>query len=984
MATLSRADLARLGFLAPERALAAFERLAGRHEGLADVALPLVGGVADPDLALESLAQLADADPELPRRLADPATARRVLAVLGASAALGRWLARRPADLAVLEAAPDRLGAAALRADLLAAVGADPGSAMPSASAPAAGDDLRHAYRRHLLRVAARDLTAADPAEALPAVAAELADLADATVEAALAVARAEVADSDQVRLAVVALGKTGAQELNYVSDVDVLYLAEPAADADGQPRCSPDAAIDIATRLVAALTRACSEQTAAGSIWPIDANLRPEGAAGPLVRSLAAMRRYYSHWASNWEFQAMLKARPMAGDQALGEAFGAVVGPLVWTAAQRDGFVDETQAMRARVVAHIPPRERDREIKLGAGGLRDTEFSVQLLQLVHGRTDERLRLRATLPALQALVDHGYIGRADGAALARAYRFQRLLEHRVQLYQLRRTHLMPDDADGLRRLARSVGLSQAEAVGKAWRESARVVQRLHQRVFYSPLLEAVARIPTEDIRLTADEAQVRLRALGYGDPAAALRHIEALSSGLSRRAEIQRQLLPAMLGWFAAGPNPDMGLLAFRQLSDALGNSPFYLRALRDEGATAERLARILATSRYATTLLRRAPAMVEALVGDPVAPVKERAALVEEMTAVTARRDETDLGRPLRAARGRELVRVAMADILGEADIRRVGRELSDITDAALEAALAAARREVPEAPEMAVVALGRWGGREMSYASDADLMFIAADTADPAALRAAGEVVTAMRRLLQTPGPDPGLILDTDLRPEGKDGPVVRTLASYLAYYARWSSTWEAQALVRARHGAGRADLTTALFAAVDPLRYPPDGPTKAQIMEIRRLKGRMEAERLPRGTNPRSHVKLGPGGLADVEWTVQLCQLRHGADIPGLRSTSTLEALEAARAAGCLEDGEAADLAEAWIFASRLRNAITLLRDRPSDVIPGDATQAGQVAEILGYEPGGASHLSHDWGQLALRAKKAVDRRFWGLGE
>jgi glutamate-ammonia-ligase adenylyltransferase len=693
-------------------------------------------------------------------------------------------------------------------------------------------------------------------------------------------------------------------------------------------------------------------------------------------------MRRYYERWAKNWEFQAMLKARPMAGDLDLGQAFCDLVGGLVWNAAQREGFVDETQAMRRRVVAHISPKEHDREIKLGPGGLRDTEFSVQLLQLVHGRTDERLHLRGTLPALEALIDHGYIGRADGAALADAYRFQRLLEHRVQLYHLRRTHLMPDDPAGLRRLARATGLSQAEAVLKRWRESTRVVLRLHQRVFYSPLLEAVARIPTEQIRLTPAAAQVRLKALGYGDPAAALRHIEALSSGLSRRAEIQRQLLPAMLGWLAAGPNPDMGLLAFRQVSDALGHSPFYLRALRDEGAMAQRLARILATSRYATTLLRRAPAMVELLVDDEIAPVKDRAALVAEMSVVVARHDEEGSGHALQAVRSRELVRVAMADILGQADVRRVGRELSDITDASLEAALAVARREVPGAPEMAIIALGRWGGREMSYASDADLLYIVADSDDPATLRTAHNVVTTIRELLNVTGPDPGLVLDTDLRPEGKDGPIVRTLNSYLAYYERWSSTWEAQALIRARHGAGRADLTAAFLTAVDRLRYPEGGPTKTQVMEIRRLKSRMEAERLPRGTNPRQHVKLGPGGLSDVEWTIQLLQLRHAGAIPALRTTNTLDALAAARAAGLVGDADAADLAAAWTFASRLRNAIMLLRDKPSDSLPADSTVAGQVAEILGYEPGGASHLGHDWGQVAFHAKQVVDQLFWDL--
>ena len=236
----------------------------------------------------------------------------------------------------------------------------------------------------------------------MPGVADELSDLADATLEAALAIARAKVGEERlQTRLAVVGLGKCGAQELNYVSDVDVLFVAEPALDEDGEPLISNDAAITTATRMAAELTRICSAHTKAGTIWEVDAALRPEGKAGQLVRTLASHQTYYEKWAKTWEFQAMLKARPSAGDLELGQAFVDMVAPMVWAAAERENFVSDTQAMRKRVVAHIPARDAGREIKLGEGGLRDVEFSVQLLQLVHGRADERLRLRATLEALR-------------------------------------------------------------------------------------------------------------------------------------------------------------------------------------------------------------------------------------------------------------------------------------------------------------------------------------------------------------------------------------------------------------------------------------------------------------------------------------------------------------------------------------------------------------------------------------------------------
>ena len=276
---------------------------------------------------------------------------------------------------------------------MLEAVDADPDAELPVATEPT-GDGLRLAYRAMILRIAARDLCAPEPIEAMPQVADELSDLADATLEAALAIARAKVGDNAlKTRLAVVGLGKCGAQELNYVSDVDVLFVAEPALDSDGEPLLASDAAITTATRMAAELTRICSAHTKAGTIWEVDANLRPEGRSGQLVRTLASHETYYQKWAKTWEFQAMLKARPSAGDLELGQAFVDMVAPLVWTSAERENFVSDSQAMRKRVVAHIPARDAGRELKLGEGGLRDVEFSVQILQLVHGRADERLRV---------------------------------------------------------------------------------------------------------------------------------------------------------------------------------------------------------------------------------------------------------------------------------------------------------------------------------------------------------------------------------------------------------------------------------------------------------------------------------------------------------------------------------------------------------------------------------------------------------------
>ncbi len=975
------ARLARLGFADATTAAAMVEAW-GAHGSpdQIEAALARLPGTADPDLALAGFNQLVLARPGLFAELeSNHEFSRRLIAVLGASVALNQHLAGHPDDVAVLLGSVERRSADELRDELLAAVGADPGSATPVAPATRS-NDLRRGYRRCLLRIAARDLTAADPLAVLPDIAGELADLADGTLEAALALARGEVRGWERCRIGIIALGKTGARELNYVSDVDVLYVAEPALGESGEPVCEPAEAVGIATKLASALSRTCSAHTAAGTIWQVDANLRPEGKAGPLVRTMASHRAYYGKWAKNWEFQAMLKARPMAGDRALAAEFVDLVWPMVWRVADNDQFVGETQAMRRRVIALLPAKEANNEIKLGAGGLRDVEFSVQLLQLVHGRSDERLRLRGTFEALDALVDHGYVGRADGFDLGTAYRLQRLLEHRIQLYRLRRTHLMPEDKLNQRWLARSIGLAETDELMHLWRATTRRVLTLHQRMFYSPLLEAVARIPSAEVTLTTEAAETRLLALGYGDPKAALRHIQALSQGMTRQAEIQRQLLPAMLTWFTAGPNPDHGLLAFRKVSEELGSTPWYLRALRDGDAMAEHLARILASSRYAVDLLLRAPKEA-ALLGDPKGLLpRPGAEVLAEMRTASRRHDSpADAVGAIRASRRNELLRLAMADLLGQIDVPELGKALSELAGATLDAALEVASRGV-QVPPIAVIAMGRWGGRELAYASDADAMFVVADSDDPNATSAAMTVVSRLRALLAKPGPDPALEIDIDLRPEGKGGAMVRSLASYAAYYQRWSSTWESQALLRASVGAGEVALGEELLADIDRIRYPAEGLAKSQLHEIRKLKARMEAERMPRGGDPGRHVKLGPGGLSDVEWVVQLLQLQHAGTIGELRTTGTLEALDAAAEAELITLSDADALRSAWLMASRIRNAVMLLRGRAADSLPTDSRELSAVALILGYSRGESSLLVEDYRKRARLARQVMDRVFW----
>ncbi|MGY1823461.1 bifunctional [glutamine synthetase] adenylyltransferase/[glutamine synthetase]-adenylyl-L-tyrosine phosphorylase [Geodermatophilus sp. SYSU D00079] len=1012
--------LVRFGFLDGERAARLLSEPAmglwdlERNEPADPEAGPVVSALArtgDPDLAVRSLRRLVESldreDPAggsaaalLARLRGSAALRARLLAVLGASSGLADHLAAHPGDWTVLDSdgrGPSRPTPQALERQMLIAVGADPddppwgvrlGKAAPDASPQRIGE-LRLAYRRAILSLAGRDL-----GEGLTAdeVAAELADIAAAVLTAGLALAVAEQpADAAACRLAVIALGKTGGRELNYVSDVDVVFVGEPVDPAEAET-----GAIRSATRVAAALMRICRE-----AAWEVDAALRPEGKAGALVRTLAGHAAYYAQWASTWEFQALLKMRPVAGDPDLGRSYVEELWPLVWKAGDRPGFVAEVQAMRRRVLENIPPAQAERELKLGRGGLRDVEFAVQLLQLVHGRVDPSLRVGGTVPALMALSAGGYVGRDDAATLIASYRFLRTVEHRLQLLRLRRTHLLPTDEQQLRWLARSLGYKpdhRGEAVDVLDAELAlhtREVRRLHEKLFYRPLLSAVARVPGDAAQLGSKAAGDWLRALGFADPDGALRHMGALTGGVSRSASMQKYLLPVVLQTLADSADPDAGLLAYRKVSEALGGNQWYLRLLRDEGQVAERLAQLLGSSQYVASLLTRTPEALRILADDAELQPRSAATLAGAWRQASARAaDPQDGVRVLRGLRRSELLRVAAADLLGMLDVQQVGQALTDIAVATLQVGLDAAIRvhaaeagtdpaDVPT--DVAVIGMGRLGGGEMGYGSDADVLFVhrpREGAEDARATAAANAIAHTLRRLLGEPAPDPAFEVDADLRPEGRQGALVRSLDSYREYYQRWMSVWEVQALLRAVPVAGDEALGTAFVELVDPIRYPADGLTAEQVAEIRRIKARVERERLPRGADPATHTKLGRGGLADVEWTVQLLQLQHAAEVPALRLPSTVGALVALREAGLLGADDADALRTAWELACRARNAVFLVRGRPSDQLPRPGTELAGVARASGYGPDAdPGQFLDDYGRATRHARAVVDAVFYG---
>jgi glutamate-ammonia-ligase adenylyltransferase len=955
-------------------------------DGPAEASEPVLHAVsltADPDQTLLGVDRLRDATgadwPELNRALHDNAGLRgRLLAVLGGSTVLSDFLVGSPEHWQRL-AEPAAASVEEYTDRLLHAVRLD-GEQLPRGRDAVRA--LRSGYRGLLLEIAAADLGfLVEPELEQPSyadVTERLTALAEAALRVGLAIGWLECggnSDENPTQLSVIAMGKTGGRELNYVSDVDVIFVGEGD--------------LSLATRVASAMMRLVG-----AACFEIDAALRPEGKAGVLVRTLDGHAAYYRKWARTWEFQALLKARPVAGDAELGASYADVVAPMVWSAAERENFVDDVRAMRRRVEKHIPAELADRELKLGRGGLRDVEFAVQLLQLVHGRADPGLRSPSTMEALEALGGGGYLGRADAAELESAYEFLRGVEHRLQLHRLRRTHLFPaeSEASELRWLARACGVQPArgrsagEVLTAEFRRQLVTVRKLHEKVFYRPLLESVAKVPTDALRLTTEQAEDRLGALGYAAPDGALNHIRALTSGVSRRAAIQKTLLPVLLDRFADTPDPDGGLLAYRKVSEALADTPWYLRVLRDEGAVVENLATVLGSSKLVPELLVRAPEVLR-LLGNPHELVGKRPdeVALSLIHAVGRHSFLYNAVSTARSLRRHEMLRVACADLLGLLEVADVCAALTSVWDAVLQATLAVSqRRRGDGVARIAVIGMGRLGGGELGYGSDADVLFVCEPhdgASDADAVRYATEVTSTLSRLLGTPSQDPAMKVDADLRPEGRSGPLVRTLSSYRAYYARWGEVWEAQALLRARVVAGDEELGKRFIEMVDAIRYPDGGLPAAQAREVRRIKARVDTERLPKGMDARKNAKLGPGGLADVEWTVQLLQLSHGHSLPGLRTVSTLGALDALADASLVDPADVDALREAWQLATRVRNATTLVRGKPVDQVPAAGKELAAVARILGHPPEqDPGEFLDSYLRTTRRARAVVERIFY----
>jgi glutamate-ammonia-ligase adenylyltransferase len=876
---------------------------------------------AAPTEVRTALARLTALHPDLPDRMAadpDGTFTRALVAVAGASRSLTRLLTADAAALDVI-------------ADL----------AHRPPCTPANPDELVRWKRLELLRLAARDLVGLDGFEVTGSA---LARMATDVLQASIDLARPPSG------LAIVAMGKTGGDELNYASDVDIMVVGERSDDET-----------ERAARNVLAIARRC---------FRVDPALRPEGRDGPLVRTIDG---YATHWAERaeaWEFQALLKARAVAGDAELRRAFDRTAAEHLWSRPFSADDLRAVRAMKARTEA-VATRARTghRELKRTPGGIRDVEFAVQLLQLVHGRHDPALRSRATLDALGALAAAGYIDADDGDLLADSFELLRRVENALQLVEEQPVHALPDDPAARRRLARVLRYratperSADQQLDDDLAECRSTVRSIHERLWFRPLLEAFA---GADAPLRPEAAADRLAAFGFTDAERTRQAVRELTRGLTRSSRLMQQLLPVLLGWLSDAPDPDLGLLGLRTLASGPARSNALAGVFRDSPEVARRLCLVLGTSRHLGRLLEHNPDLIADLGAADAFRLRRRDELVQAARgALDWRDDVADRRTTLHRLTDREGLRIGAHDVLGLASTPEVGHALTHLAEAAVVAALDGLRPGVP----FAVIALGRLAGGELSYASDLDLVFVH-EASGPDEAAEADRVASGFNRLLNGDTPA-GMIydVDLDLRPEGRNGPLSRTLPAWEVYLGRWAQTWERQALARCRAVAGDPDLSARFLTLVDGFVW--HGLTAEDRRSIRRMKARIERARLPARDDPEFHLKLGRGALADVEWTVQMLQLAHD-----VRQPSTVRAIAELHDRRFLAADDAEVLLDAYRFCEEARNRWFLVRGQRSDSLPG-----GRSLEVLARSLGTTGPALRDhYRRVTRRSRRVVERLFY----
>ncbi|MBI4508985.1 MAG: bifunctional [glutamate--ammonia ligase]-adenylyl-L-tyrosine phosphorylase/[glutamate--ammonia-ligase] adenylyltransferase [Deltaproteobacteria bacterium] len=823
------------------------------------------------------------------------------------------------------------------------------------------------AYRaREYIRLGARELGLGDRAE----VGRELSYLADACLCAAIRFHDAElcaavgeplqVADDGTTRragLVVMGMGKLGGLELNFSSDIDVIFVYH--SDQGSAGRLSLHEYFD---KLAQRVVRAIGEVTEDDIIFRVDLRLRPEGTRGPLVNSLLSLERYYESFGRPWERQAWLKARPCAGDLSLGEETLSALEPFIYPRTLSGQVIRDVEDLNRRIKAELDPQRLGRgfDVKLGRGGIREVEFFVQALQLVHAGKRVGLRERNTRRALDKLLFAGLITDREWRALSDGYDFLRQVEHLLQLESGRQTHRLPTDFDSLTVLSKRLGCENAgELMSLLERRCGRIAEIFETLGGKTTIRKEIALLLSPSA--SSEDTVQALGMLGFRDTKEAAFQLELLrrkpASPLALAATpAAARLAPVFLEELCASPDPDLALrLAVDFVARLRGWEGLW--TLFEENPPLLRLvASLLGTSAFLSVHFISHPELLDTLLlGGNGGPRRTREGLSRVVTERLREAEHEEVTwNLLRRIKTEEMLRIGLADVAGELDQDMVSAELSDLADECVKRTyewvrMGLERRHGAIAP-MTILALGKLGGRELGYASDLDLVFVYDGGIDDHFLmsKLAQRMVNALGAVMEE-----GRLyeVDTRLRPSGKQGMLVSSFAAWQKYHETAAQLWERQALIKARPVAGDQALSSQLAREIETQVYEGPKVSAPQIaLGIARMRERIERE-LAREQGGRHDIKTGRGGLLDVEFAAQFLQLVHGPSHKDLRVRSTVQALERAAHLGIIDEPTRTTLVGGYKFLRQLENRMRIVHDRPIHELPADPIELDKLARRAG---------------------------------
>jgi [glutamine synthetase] adenylyltransferase / [glutamine synthetase]-adenylyl-L-tyrosine phosphorylase len=888
-------------------------------------------------------------------------------------------------------------------------------------------EDLCAALRRHkqreYLRIGARDL---QPSVTLEETVRELSALAEASLQAAYRFCRTE-AEKDygslllpgkksRNRFAILGMGKLGGGELNFSSDIDVIFLYEHDEGESLGGRKGKTTPREFFTNIGKKIIHAMGQVTEDGFVFRIDLRLRSMGTSGPLVQSIGSAMVYYESWGQCWERAALIKARPVAGDRELGAQFMKEIEPFIYRRYLDYTTVDELRHMKMRVENELLTADgKERNIKLGYGGIREIEFFTQAMQLVNGGYEPRVRDPNTLLALAQLAKHKFILAKDRDELSDAYRFLRQVEHKVQIVQEAHAHSIPAGEDEERALARRLGYQETKRKNERelfWRDHhdhTTAVRTIFDRLFYGAQKDITKEGASEGGSIWNDLDRhhlivKELEKLGFGDPARAYENLLAVRDGevyappSPKRLKVMRTLGPALIAEIAKSAAPDQALLNLAEFSHRIGGRTGFLTLLAENPATMRLLITLFAESQFLTDLFLNRPELIDTLIRVDLTRVrKSRDEMLAELEPTL--KENTDLEAKLNALRRyktEEFIRIGLHDLASTIELEAVLKQLSNLAEACLETALQLTLDELGQkfgpirGSSFAVLGMGKMGGGELDYNSDLDLVFIY-DAHESAQSRggtqgklAAHEFYVRVGQKLITYLSAPteeGIAykIDMQLRPSGKSGPLVSSLDAFREYHKTSSLLWERQALIKARFVAGDPALGKQIEAVTESFAYG-QGLTREGIGEIHHLRMRMERE-LSGEDETRFNLKKGKGGLVDIEFLTQMLQLARGFRYPELRRRETLRALRALQEKKILGKDEYKLLADGYLFLRTLDHRLRLERDQSIDAFEGEPGRLAGIAQALGY---GGKSVSKAAGQKLLRTYQQKRERIRSLYE